>query len=105
LDSITEQAIQGALDAAMADKTVIVIAHRLSTISHLDRILVFCAGRVVEDGTHASLLERRGAYHELWTRQSDGLLPDDNTGAEAEPPELTDPGPSGLAAFAGALAR
>ena len=105
LDSITEQAIQGALDAAMSDKTVIVIAHRLSTISHLDRILVFSAGRVVEDGTHARLLERRGAYHDLWTRQSDGLLPDDNAGAEGRTPRLTDPEPSGLAAFVGALAR
>ncbi|MEI9948464.1 MAG: ABC transporter ATP-binding protein [Pseudomonadota bacterium] len=105
LDSITEQAIQGALDAAMTDKTVIVIAHRLSTISHLDRILVFSEGRVVEDGTHSELLERRGAYHELWTRQADGLLPDSDAGARVRAAEAPDTTSSGLAAFAGALAR
>ncbi len=74
LDSITEQAIQEALDAAMADKTVIVIAHRLSTISHLDRILVFSEGRILEDGSHSELLAQRGAYHRLWSRQSDSAL-------------------------------
>jgi len=76
LDSITEQAIQAALDEAMRDKTVIVVAHRLSTIAHLDRILVFSHGQVVEDGTHGQLLARRGHYHELWSRQSGGLLPE-----------------------------
>jgi ATP-binding cassette subfamily B protein len=76
LDSITEQQIQAALDEAMQGKTVIVIAHRLSTIAHLDRILVFSRGEVVEEGTHDALLARRGAYHELWQRQSGGLLPE-----------------------------
>ena len=88
LDSITEQAIQAALDEAMAGKTVIVIAHRLSTIAHLDRILVFSNGRVVEDGNHAELLTRKGAYHQLWARQSDGLLPDgDEPGMAASQPQ------------------
>jgi len=68
LDSITEQEIQSALDAAMVGKTVIVIAHRLSTIAHLDRILVFSNGEVVEDGTHTELLASRGDYHALWSR-------------------------------------
>ena len=76
LDSITESAIQEALNEVMADKTVIVIAHRLSTIVHLDRILVFSQGAIVEDGSHAELLARRGAYRELWSRQSGGLLPE-----------------------------
>jgi ATP-binding cassette subfamily B protein len=76
LDSITEQMIQDALDEVMLDKTVIVIAHRLSTIAHLDRILVFSDGMIVEDGQHAALLAQRGAYHRLWSRQSGGLLPD-----------------------------
>jgi len=76
LDSITEQSIQEALDEAMVGKTVIVIAHRLSTIAHLDRILVFSSGVVEEDGSHQDLLARRGAYYELWARQSDGLLPE-----------------------------
>jgi len=83
LDSITERAIQEALDRAMAGKTVIVVAHRLSTISHLDRILVFDQGRIVEDGSHAVLLAKRGVYHRLWSRQSDGNLPADGDAAAA----------------------
>lgn len=75
LDSITEKAIQDTLDLAMNGKTVIVVAHRLSTISHLDRILVFDQGRIVEDGTHAKLLARRGAYYRLWKMQAGGFLP------------------------------
>ena len=60
----------------MAEKTVLVIAHRLSTITHLDRILVFSRGEIVEDGSHAELLARRGTYHRLWMAQSNGLLPE-----------------------------
>ena len=73
LDSLTEQAIQSALDVAMAGKTVVVIAHRLSTIAHLDRILVFSQGEVVEDGDHSTLLARGGTYAELWRAQSAGV--------------------------------
>jgi ATP-binding cassette, subfamily B, bacterial len=76
LDSVTERAIQRSLDAAMAGKTVIVVAHRLSTIAHLDRILVFDGGRIVEDGNHAVLLAQRGLYHRLWSQQVDGFLPE-----------------------------
>ncbi|MCC5642997.1 ABC transporter ATP-binding protein/permease [Nostoc sp. CHAB 5824] len=75
LDSITEKAIQDTLDLAMNGKTVIVVAHRLSTIAHLDRILVFDQGHIVEDGTHAKLLARRGAYYRLWKMQAGGFLP------------------------------
>ena len=50
------------------------VAHRLSTIAHLDRILVFNAGRIVEDGTHVSLLAQGGAYYNLWSRQADGFI-------------------------------
>jgi ATP-binding cassette, subfamily B, bacterial len=85
LDSITESAIQDALNEVMAGKTVIVIAHRLSTVVHLDRILVFSQGAIVEDGSHAELLARRGAYRELWSRQSGGILPENE--AEAIAPE------------------
>jgi ATP-binding cassette subfamily B protein len=70
LDSLTEQAIQAALDDAMRGKTVVVIAHRLSTIAHLDRILVFSRGAVIEDGDHQTLLARGGAYAALWSAQS-----------------------------------
>jgi ATP-binding cassette subfamily B protein len=74
MDSITERAIQEALDEAMIGKTVVVVAHRLSTIAHMDRILVFSNGDIVEDGSHKVLLARRGAYYDLWGRQTDGLL-------------------------------
>jgi ATP-binding cassette, subfamily B, bacterial len=78
LDSLTEHAIQAALDDVMVDKTVIVVAHRLSTIAHLDRILVFAGGRIVEDGSHAELVQRRGTYHALWKRQRGGLIADES---------------------------
>jgi ATP-binding cassette subfamily B protein len=76
LDSVTEQAIQRALDQAMHRKTVIVVAHRLSTVSHLDRILVFDGGNIVEDGSHEQLLKQRGHYYRLWSRQAHGFLPE-----------------------------
>jgi ATP-binding cassette subfamily B protein len=60
----------------MHNKTVIVIAHRLSTIAHLDRILVFDAGRIVEDGKHEALLQRGGVYYQLWSKQAGGFLPE-----------------------------
>lgn len=86
LDSITEQAIQETLDQVFKGKTVIVVAHRLSTISHLDRILVFDRGAIVEDGSHEELLAARGAYWRLWSRQAGGFLPD----APAERQPATD---------------
>ncbi|MFL0605442.1 ABC transporter ATP-binding protein [Cylindrospermopsis raciborskii] len=75
LDSITEKAIQETLDLAMNNKTVIVVTHRLSTISHLDRILVFDRGTIVEDGSHDDLLALGGTYHKLWKMQANGFLP------------------------------
>jgi len=75
LDSLTERAIQETLSDLMRDRTVLVVAHRLSTIAHLDRILVFNAGRIVEDGSHAELLAAGGLYETLWTRQAGGFLP------------------------------
>lgn len=78
LDSITERAIQDTLDVAMEGKTVIVVAHRLSTIAHLDRILVFDQGRIVEDGSHGDLLAQKGAYYRLWKMQAGGFLPNSN---------------------------
>jgi len=61
----------------MDGKTVIVVAHRLSTIAHLDRILVFEKGEVVEDGSHHELLRKGGAYARLWRRQSEGFVSED----------------------------
>lgn len=74
LDSITERFIQDKLDEIMAGKTVLVVAHRLSTVAHLDRILVFDNGRVIEDGSHDQLLRLRGQYYRLWNRQSDEVV-------------------------------
>lgn len=76
LDSVTEKSIQANLDRAMGRKTVIAIAHRLSTIAHLDRILVFDQGKIVEDGEHEQLLAQRGFYYTLWTMQAGGFLPE-----------------------------
>nr|WP_238527259.1 ABC transporter ATP-binding protein [Methylomonas methanica] len=76
LDSVTEKTIQENLDRVMGVKTVIAVAHRLSTIAHLDRILVFDQGRIVEDGKHDELLAKKGFYYQLWTMQAGGFLPD-----------------------------
>jgi ATP-binding cassette, subfamily B, bacterial len=62
VDPLTEAQIQEGLDSALADRTSIVIAHRLSTIEHADRIIVLDHGRIVEEGTHASLLRQGGPY-------------------------------------------
>lgn len=76
LDSVTERLIQDSLWNLMQGKTTIVIAHRLSTLLHMDRILVFDRGKIVEDGTHHSLLTQGGIYKTLWETQVDGFLSD-----------------------------
>ncbi len=81
LDSVTEKTIQENLDRVMGRKTVIAIAHRLSTIAHLDRILVFDRGRIVEDGSHDQLLAKKGFYYRLWTMQAGGFLPEQRSDA------------------------
>jgi len=74
LDSEVESAIQESLYMLMEGKTVIAIAHRLSTIAAMDRLIIMDHGKIIEDGTHASLLEQGGLYAELWARQSGGFL-------------------------------
>lgn len=74
LDSEVEAEIQDELAALMQGKTVIAIAHRLSTIAHLDRIVVLDAGAIVEQGSHADLLDADGQYAGFWKRQSGGFL-------------------------------
>jgi len=70
LDSEVEAAIQENLAELMDGKTVIAIAHRLSTIAAMDRVIVMDAGRIIEEGTHASLSTGGGLYAQLWARQS-----------------------------------
>ena len=74
LDSEVEAVIQESLETVMANKTVLAIAHRLSTISRMDRIIVMDDGRIIEEGTHASLLRNKGVYANFWSRQSGGFL-------------------------------
>lgn len=75
LDSITEKWIQESLIRLIEGKTAIIIAHRLSTLLHLDRILVFDQGKIVQDGRHADLIKEIGLYKTLWDNQSHGFLP------------------------------
>jgi ATP-binding cassette, subfamily B, bacterial IrtB/YbtQ len=75
VDPQSQHEIQQALSRLVAGRTVIVIAHRLPTIRHADQIIVLDAGRKVECGTHASLLERDGLYAQLWREQQAGAEP------------------------------
>jgi subfamily B ATP-binding cassette protein MsbA len=72
LDTESERLVQEAVDRLLQGRTVFVIAHRLSTITHADRILVLDRGEIVEQGTHAELLAKRGAYSRLYTLQFGG---------------------------------
>jgi ATP-binding cassette subfamily B protein len=74
LDSESEALIQDAMERLMRGRTTLVIAHRLSTVRPLDRILVFDEGRIVEDGSHALLMQRKdGIYRRLVQRQAAGV--------------------------------
>jgi ATP-binding cassette, subfamily B, multidrug efflux pump len=84
LDSEIEAAIQDTLASLIEGKTVIAIAHRLSTIAAMDRLLVIDQGRIVEEGTHAELLQRNGVYARLWRRQSGGFLSSDEVSIAAQ---------------------
>jgi ATP-binding cassette, subfamily B, bacterial len=69
LDTESEQAIQHALDRLMSGRTVIAIAHRLSTLQSFDRIIVMDKGRIVDDGSPATLAARPGPYRDLLRKQ------------------------------------
>jgi ATP-binding cassette subfamily B protein len=74
LDSESERVIQKALWELMKGKTAVVIAHRLSTIQRMDRIVVLDEGKIIEEGSHKSLLEHDGLYAKLWSHQSGGFI-------------------------------
>ena len=82
LDSEVEAQIQQALNRVMQGKTVLAIAHRLSTIAAMDRIIVLDRGRIVEEGSHETLLARGGLYARYWNRQSGGFLGTEEEAAE-----------------------
>ncbi|MGA7932451.1 MAG: ATP-binding cassette domain-containing protein, partial [Kovacikia sp.] len=69
LDSESEALVQEALERLMQNRTVFIIAHRLATVRRSDRILVLEQGRLVEDGTHAELLDKGGRYARFYAQQ------------------------------------
>ena len=69
LDTEAEAVVQKALDNLMRGRTAFVIAHRLSTVRNADRVVVLVKGRIVETGTHDSLLEKKGEYYKLYQMQ------------------------------------
>ncbi|MDY6819019.1 MAG: ABC transporter ATP-binding protein [Halobacteriales archaeon] len=81
VDTETEELIQESLNRLIADRTAFVIAHRLSTIQNADRVVVMEDGRIIEEGTHESLVDKSGKYADLWASQADaqrGVSPTDD---------------------------
>ena len=77
MDSESEQLVQAALDVLMKGRTTFVIAHRLSTIGYADRIVVIVDGRIVEEGTHESLISNKGEFYKLYQLQFNNNLKDE----------------------------
>jgi ATP-binding cassette subfamily B protein len=69
VDPDNEKHIQMAISELVKDKTLVVIAHRLSTIRNADQILVLDEGRLIQNGTHAELMEQEGQYRNLWEKR------------------------------------
>ncbi|MEG0189064.1 MAG: ABC transporter ATP-binding protein, partial [Algoriella sp.] len=70
LDTKSEKLVQGALNNMMQNRTSLVIAHRLSTIQQADKIVVMDAGKIIEQGSHSSLIEKNGVYANLVNMQN-----------------------------------
>ena len=73
VDTRTEKAIQSDMQQVMQNRTSIIIAHRLSTIRDADWIVVMDQGRIVESGSHETLLEKKGRYYDLYMTQYAGF--------------------------------
>ncbi|OWY24610.1 ABC transporter ATP-binding protein [Sphingobacteriales bacterium UPWRP_1] len=69
IDTLTEARIQQGIEHMIAGRTSVIIAHRLSTIKHCDRILLIQNGKIAEDGNHMQLMNQRGQYYRLYTKQ------------------------------------
>ena len=69
IDTETEMLIQKAINQVLTGRTSFIVAHRLSTIRNADRILCINGGKIIEDGTHAELIKKRGYYYNLYTNQ------------------------------------
>lgn len=74
LDSESEKYIQDSLKDLMQGKTVIAIAHRLSTLKEMDKIVVMDKGSIIEEGSHATLLRKKGVYYNFYNMQAGGFL-------------------------------
>ena len=76
LDSKSEKEIQKAFEEIfeIENRTTIVIAHRLSTLRKMDRIIVMDEGKIVEEGSHETLVKKKGKYAELWNHQVGGFV-------------------------------
>ena len=69
IDPETDTLIQDSLEKMRSVGTMLIVAHRLSTIQHADNIIVLSHWRIIEQGTHQQLLEKRGRYYQLYTLQ------------------------------------
>ena len=70
IDSQTEKIIQDAMAVLMKNRTTLVIAHRLSTIKNADKIILLDKGKIIEQGNHDELIEKKGKYYEMYKAQS-----------------------------------
>lgn len=73
IDPENETKIQQAIGRLIENKTVLIIAHKLRSIADCDKIVVLNEGKVVEEGTHRQLLDRKGLYHKLYYLQRESL--------------------------------